>query len=144
MQIVSAGGSATGSIVEGGGRLAVRDGGTLDNATIVGGGTVILSAGAIDTGSVTFVSHGDILEWGGSGTLGATLAGFAVGDTLDLTALGYVSGGTATLSDLVLSVTEGGATDKIAFASANAGGTAWNLTSGVHGGTDVTLVASAT
>jgi hypothetical protein len=49
--------------------------------------------------------------------LGATLVGFALHDTLDLTALGYVSGGSATLSGLVLSVNEGGTTDKIAFAS---------------------------
>jgi hypothetical protein len=93
---------------------------------------------------MTFIGSHGTLKWGGSGTLGATLAGFSVHDTLDLAALPFGTGGSATLSDFVLSVTVGGATDNIAFASAtNFGGTAWKLTADAHSGTDVTLVVSS-
>jgi autotransporter passenger strand-loop-strand repeat protein len=140
---VVAGGSATAAVVSNGGTLVVASGGTLGDATIVGGGIVSLSAGAVDTATMNFVGSDGTVALGGTGTLGATLAGFAVGDKLDLTALPYAAGGTATLSGLLLAVTEGGATEKIAFApGTDFSATSVSLASGRHGGTVLTLVSS--
>jgi hypothetical protein len=142
--VVSSGATASGTVVNGGGTATVFGGGTLDAATIVGGGLVSLYAGAVDTAAMGFVRDGGTLAWGGSGALGATLSGFLPGDTADLTALAFVSSEGATPDGLVLSVTEGGATDTLTFAAGTSfGGTAWKLAPDGHSGTDVTLVASA-
>ena len=76
-----------------------------------------LVSGAVDTATVTFIGSGGTLAWAGSGAVGATLAGFTQGETLDLTKLSFASGGVATRHGLVLDVTEHGTTDTITFAS---------------------------
>jgi autotransporter passenger strand-loop-strand repeat protein len=140
-QIVSAGGAASGTTIGLGGHVAALSGGNLGNTTIVGGGRLSLSAGVIDTASVTFVSTGGTLDWGGTGLLGATLVGFAIGDTLDFTALAFTSSGTAQTGTL-LTVTEGGQSAQIQFAGgASFPGAAWHLGSDGHGGTTAVLLS---
>lgn len=140
---VGSGGVASDVAVSSGGTTTIVSGGTLADASIVGQGTISLSAGAIDTTPIAFVSSGGTLTWGGAVTLGARLVGFAPGDTIDLTALTYSSGGSATLSGLLLSVKEGAFTDHIAFASGtDLSGTTFELGSSALGGTVLTLVSS--
>ena len=138
---VSAAGSAAGVMVNGGGSVTVLSGGRLGATTIAGAATVTLQSGAVDNASVTFVSSGGTLGWGGTGTLGATVAGFAPGDTLDLAGLAFTSAGKASFVGHVLTVTEGGHAETIHFAAGTGtAGLAWTLTSDGQHGTDVTLV----
>jgi autotransporter passenger strand-loop-strand repeat protein len=139
-QRVFSGGDASGSVVSDGGYIEVLSGGTLASAGIVGGGTVMLSAGAVDTTSIAFVSSGGTVYWGGSGTLSATLAGFGLGDAVDLTALSFIASGTASFGTM-LTVTEGGHSDQLRFAAGfNLAGEKFLLTSDGQGGTLATLV----
>ncbi len=106
---------------------------------------MLLSVGAADTTTIAFISCGGTAAIGGSGLFGATLAGFAPGDTVALTALTFTSAIQATFGSL-LSVWAGGglAIDQIRFESALTSGAAWHLSSDWHGGTDITLVSAAT
>ena len=118
--------------------------GTLGATRISAFGTVSLSIGAINASSITFVGAGGKLEWGEQGVLGGTLAGFAIGDQIDLAALTFTGHATVAQSGTVLTVTQGTTVDQFHFASAsNFGGAQWHLAFDGVRGTEITLVASA-
>jgi len=101
--------------------------------TVSGGIATVLGGGTLDASTLV-----------GSGVFGVTLSGFAIGDTANLTNLGFVTSDGATPDGLLLSVTEGGTTDTLTFTSdTNFGGTAWTLAPDGNSGTDVTLVVSS-
>jgi autotransporter passenger strand-loop-strand repeat protein len=115
VQIVSSGASATGTILTSGGEQDVY--GTAVDTNVGNGGVEIIYAGGTATGTT--------LQPGG---------------TIDLAALSFVSGGTATwnASTGVLTVTEGGVTYTQQLTGDYASDV-FELTADGNGGTDVTL-----
>jgi autotransporter passenger strand-loop-strand repeat protein len=113
-------GTANGTVLSTGGIEYVLAGGTASGITISGGYADVLSGGIV-SGTVTFVSGGELVLHD-SVAFGGLVAGFAVPDSLDLVDIPYVSG-TTTLSwtqltsganaSGTLTVSEGGHTANI-------------------------------
>jgi Ca2+-binding RTX toxin-like protein len=87
-QLVSDGGSASGTIIESGG-AAIVSGGGMASMPVIDGGRLTLDAGAVAGGAIDFASGtmGELQVFGTSGAVlsaGASISGFAIGDTIDL------------------------------------------------------------
>ncbi len=112
---VYAGGIATSVTVSRSGSLTVLQGGRIDDL-VIGDGTVILSAGAIASGRITFGDGDGTLEIDarvapGTSTFPVTIDGFAPGDTLDLAGLAYTASTVVTFTKSTLTVSNGSATE---------------------------------
>ena len=102
---VFAGGTASGATINNGGHAFVFSGGKVDAATI-SAGTLVLSNGAIVSGTISFSGGGTLLIEG-TGSYGL-VAGFAVPDTFDLAAVNFASASASFNSATdVLTVTDG-------------------------------------
>lgn len=101
-------GSALYTDVEGGGILHIFQGGVAFDTTLSGGGKLILEAGAVASGAITFEATGNELDILGTNMPTALLNGFSSGNSIDLESVDLVSGGHAELlAGNVLRVTEG-------------------------------------
>lgn len=111
------GGTAVGATVSNPGYLVVSSGGTVNGATISGATLEITSGGLTGSSAITY-SGGAALKLDASVSFGGTIAGFAVGDFLDMadiaftsaTTLGFTEAGnnlsgTLTVSDSVHTAT---------------------------------------
>lgn len=109
--VVSSGGVLSGGISDSGGSELVQTGGTTVGA-VISGGTLSLQTGATVTGGIAFSGLSGTLDIVGTVMPLAVISGFVSGaaDTIELTGVGYASGGTAAISGGALNVTEGGAT----------------------------------
>jgi autotransporter passenger strand-loop-strand repeat protein len=100
-------GTASNVTLEGGIAQVISDA-SIDGATINGGVLELQSGAAVGSSTITFASGGT-LEIDGTGTYGFLVAGFAVPDVLDLSAINFASAqknyvgdtssGTLTVSD---------------------------------------------
>ena len=79
--------------------------------TIAGGGTVSAYS-AVGSETIAFTGTG-LLQVGNAQDFAADITGFASGDTIDLTSLGFVAGASADIAGGVLSVTSGGTTETL-------------------------------
>jgi autotransporter passenger strand-loop-strand repeat protein len=158
-ELVSAGGTAVGSIVKGvefvqnggqafgadvEGHQIVQSGGVATN-DLIGGGLVDVQAGGL--AFVTFTSNGGILELDASQVFSGTVAGFAspagVNEAIDLGDIAFTSATTVNFTEAAnktsgtLSVTNGSETTNLTllgqYTAAN-----FTLSSDGHGGTLVT------
>ena len=108
LQVISAGGTAVGTIISFGGREIISAAGTA-NATTIRGGTAEIADGGSVGSSIAFAGGGGTLQI--DATPSATISGFVLGDVIDLADLAFSSGTAATLtSGGVLVVTEGATT----------------------------------
>lgn len=120
---VSSGGSATSATIYSGGSETVFSGGLAGSTTISGSGAVLdLLSGAIASGGITFAGSGGEVKIDGASlptdpslVIGATLAGLAPGDRIDLPGIAYVGGTAMVDASNVLQVNEGGKTYDIQF-----------------------------
>jgi hypothetical protein len=102
----------------------VLDPSTLTVANLTGTGSVTIASGStlsvlgtISTGqTIDFAGTGGELILGNATAAAGTIAGFAAGDTIDLTTLTFVNGATATVNNSILSVTNGTTTDRLTVA----------------------------
>ena len=131
----------------------IASGGTLDvlssgfvGSVVISGGTADLQSGATVLAPIAFVSTGAALEIGGSAAplsafmSGLVVSGLAVGDTVDLTDVAFVSGATASAANGFLDVTVGGTTYALGLGAPNTFPGVQFLVSGDGvTGTDVTL-----
>jgi autotransporter passenger strand-loop-strand repeat protein len=107
-QLVESGGKVSGTTISAGASEVVASGGTTSNTTI-DGGTLVLSAGAVASGSITFGTAGGELQTFGKTMPKATISGLAAGDTIDLADVKFKAGGSATVgAGNVATITEGG------------------------------------
>ena len=137
VQTVQAGGVATGTTINSG-TLIVESGGVASN-TVISGGTLDVQSGGTLSGAVTFDGAGT-LQIDGTTMPTTTISGFVnTSQTIDLTALSYSSGGSATLtSNNVLDVTEGNQTVSLQLdPSQNYSGHSFDVASDGNGGTTV-------
>ena len=88
-EVVEGGGAAGNAIVSAGGLPAVLSGGALSGATL-GGGEIDLQSGATGSGTITFASGGT-LKIDGTGAYSFLVAGFAMPDEFDLSAVNFAS-----------------------------------------------------
>ncbi len=145
----AAGGSTVANVITGAGGLNQNSANTLDltgDSTYTGGtaltaGTLVLSQQtSAGTGAITFGAGAtETLELDSSGTLGAPVAGFAVGDKIDLSTLNS-SGATASYNGTTLTVNSGLDIETIAINAAPSG-YQYSLAADGMGGTDVVLTA---
>jgi autotransporter passenger strand-loop-strand repeat protein len=89
-------GSATGTTISVGASEVVAAGGTTSNTTI-DGGTLVLSAGAKASGSITFGAAGGELQIFGKTMPKAVLSGLSPAATIDLADVKFKAGGSATI-----------------------------------------------
>jgi autotransporter passenger strand-loop-strand repeat protein len=109
-QDVYSGGSAGGTLLSGGGLQDILAGGSVASTTIAGG-TLELAAGSFEGGGIVFGGTGGTRKIDASSTPSTTISGFAAGDKIDLTSIGFDSAGTANLlATNVLQISEGGHT----------------------------------
>jgi autotransporter passenger strand-loop-strand repeat protein len=130
------GGVASGTTVDGGGTEIVSSGGAAAGVTLSGGTLDILSGGSA-TGGITFAGTGGALDVAAP-SLGATISGFATGDTIDLENVAFTGATSATITGGVATITEGATTYTLNFASADDGDTLYTVSDGTNG-TDVVL-----
>ena len=137
MQTVSSGGTDFGTTVGSGGSELVMSGGTAANAVIAGGTLEIADGGKL-AGAVDFAGSGT-LKIDGAAMPAATVSGFGVGQTIDLTGVAYDGAGSATLAaGNVLQVSEGGQTYSLALdPTQNYAGHGFALANDGHGGTKI-------
>jgi hypothetical protein len=88
-EIVLGGGAVTDLTVSSGGIEAVGSGVALASPAIAGDTTLVVSSGGVVGGTVSFGSASELVVDAPAGLKGATLAGFAAGDTLDLAGFGF-------------------------------------------------------
>ena len=137
VQTVQAGGIASGTTINSG-TLIVQAGGVASN-TVISGGTIDVQSGGTLSGTVTFDGAGT-LQIDGTTMPTATIDGFVnTNQTIDLTGLGYATGGSAVLtSNNVLQVSEGNQTVSLNLdPTQNYTGHSFTLASDGHGGTAV-------
>lgn len=116
--LVLSGAVASGLALTAGGSALIAAGGTLGDATLADGGRVV----------------------SGDNSPGFTVAGFGLGDTIDLRGLAYNAAGSATLGGLTLTVAEGGQDGHIQFAAGSSFvGLGWVTKADPLGGTEITL-----
>ncbi len=121
---------------------AVRGSGTL----IVASAATLEIGGALGAGqTIDFTGANDLVRFGTTSGLSGTLSGLALGDTIDLSALAYGGGATATIDTgaHTLTVTTTSGTVTLALDPATAYGNAVAVTSQDSGtGTDIVLSGS--
>jgi autotransporter passenger strand-loop-strand repeat protein len=145
VQIVEAGGTASGATVSTGGSETVSSSGVASNTTISGGFVEVVSGGSIGgaTGTITFAGGG-VLQLDASTSFSGQIGGFGGTDELDLRDIQYISGTTsATFTEAgsntsgTLTVTDGTHTAQLTllgtYATSN-----FAVGSDGHGGTLVT------
>nr|WP_294529615.1 Hint domain-containing protein [uncultured Rhodopila sp.] len=143
---VDAGGTVDIGTASFGNAEVMVDGGLLHVGALFGAGDLkiqgngtVSAFGAISQETIAFVGTG-LLQVGSAQNFLAGIAGFASGDTIDLTSLGYVPGATAEIAGGVLSVTSGGTTDTLSV-SGIADGAAFTTSRDAAGtGTDIGLL----
>ena len=143
-EVVLALGTATSTTISGGIEI-VNFGGTAAGIVIGRGGTAAIMQGAIISGPITFATSVGTLEIGGNSPAlpPGTISGLAIGDTIDLTDAGFVSGGTAFVSGGFLKVTENGSSYALGLSNpASLSGDRFVLSGDGGSGTDVTLSAA--
>ena len=91
---VLSGGIASATTVSNGGFLVVSAGGTLNGATISGATLEIASGGLTGASPITYAGAAALIL-DASRTFSGTVAGFAVGDFLDLRDISFISGTTS-------------------------------------------------
>ena len=128
-----------------GGTEIVNFGGTAAGIVIASGGTAKILNGATVSGPITFATSVGALDIGGTSPAlpSGTIGGLAVGDTIDLTDVAFVSGGTAFVSDGFLRVTENANTYALGLgAPASFPADQFVLSGDGGSGTDVTVSAA--
>lgn len=137
--LVLSGAVASGLALTAGGSALIAAGGTLGDATLADGGRMLLLPGAIDTATMSFSGAGGRVV-SGDNSPGFTVAGFGLGDIVDLRGLVYAKAGSATLSGTTLTVAEGGQYGHIQFAAGSSfAGLDWVTKADPLGGTEITL-----
>ena len=136
---IAFGGITDGEVVGSGGVLNISSGGTGEGSFFLSAGGTIIDNGTITGGYVDFTSGatGAKLEIGTS-SFTSVISGFAKGEEIDLTGLSFSSATSATISGGTLTVTEGGSTYSLNFASALDGQTVLIESDG-SGGTELVL-----
>ncbi len=104
---VLSGGVASGTTIDNHALSEVDSGGTATDTVIEGGGTLAVAADGMALGTVDFTNPGGVLEIADHAHVGATVNGFAPGDTIDFGAITRGTGTVALLADNVLQVTNG-------------------------------------
>ena len=138
MQYVSAGGTATDTIIYNGGLEEVFAGGVV-TGTVISGGTLEIVAVGVVSGGIDFVGSGGTLRIDGTSMPGNTISGFVSGDMFDLAGISYSGGRADLLSGNVLQITEGGQHyDLNLDPNQNFAGDYFHLNSATDGGTMVT------
>ena len=97
LQVISAGGTAVGTIISFGGREIISAAGTASATTIRGGTAEIADGGSVGS-SIAFAGGGGTLQIDGTATPSATISGFVLGDVIDLADLAFSGGTAATLT----------------------------------------------
>lgn len=88
-EYVQSGGAASAATVNSGGVLTVSSGGTVSGGLTLSGGTAIVS-GALGAGQVVaFQGSGGLLDIANPSSFAATVAGFVLGDQMDLPSFTY-------------------------------------------------------
>jgi autotransporter passenger strand-loop-strand repeat protein len=83
-QNVEAGGTAAATIIDSGGYEDALAG-SVDSGATISGGTVEITSGAVESGTVTFAASTGLLKLDDSRHFGAQISGFGLSDQLDLT-----------------------------------------------------------
>jgi len=135
-QLVSAGVASGSLVIDGGVEIVGSAGSAVGTQTIEGGG-VVVSAGASFAGTVQFVGADGTLTLANPTLFSATVSGFGAGETIDLPTLPFTASGTATLTENILSVTEGQMTQSVRLAPNGLAGSVFYLSSDAGGGTQV-------
>jgi autotransporter-associated beta strand protein len=136
-------GTGAGSVViDGAGTVTFTGHNTYSGGTtIAGGSTLELGvAGAAGTGAITFSGAGDTIRLDVATMPSNTLRGFAAGDTIDLTAVGFSNAGRVDLIDgNLLEISENGSTYDLQLdPSQSFAGDFFHLANDGNGGTFVT------
>jgi autotransporter passenger strand-loop-strand repeat protein len=100
-------GTVSGAVVSAGGLFGVSGGEVID--PVIAGGTLTVQTTDEITGTVSFTGAGGVLEAGALGAVPA-IAGFGLGDALDLGFLPYTASASATYSNGTLTVVDGAST----------------------------------
>jgi autotransporter passenger strand-loop-strand repeat protein len=119
------------------GQFAAVPGGTAIGTVLDAGGTLVLQSGAVAAGGIDFNGPGGFLDISATVMPATPISGFAPGDTIDLINIPYVSGGSASYSSGVLTVSEGGQSYALNLAGTYAGATFTLLSAGAS--TDVAV-----
>jgi autotransporter passenger strand-loop-strand repeat protein len=123
-------GEVFGAVIADGGQEIVSDGineaGLTSDTTITGSGTLDIEAG-FASGTIDFAEEGRFI-YDELRPLYAMLSGFGPGNSIELQALPFASGASASYADGELVVTAGGSTEVLLFAG-NYDGASFNLTS---------------
>ncbi len=142
-EIVPAGTTVYSATVLSGGTETVSSGGSV-NGTVISGGELVLRNGAQAGGSLSFAGPGGRLAIDAATPSTAPISGFVSGDTIDLTAVPYVAGGTATLlAGNQLRVSEGARSVSLKLDQRQSfAGRSFALAPDAGSGTNVTLSAA--
>ncbi len=125
------------------GRAQVQDVTVSSGVISLGAGATLSFAGEVNTGqTIGFGGGSGMLSIGDASAFYGTIAGFAVGETIDLTGMGFSAGGTASVKNGVLTVVENGETAALAL-TGSFSKDVFHLGSDGVNGTDVTAVPAA-
>jgi hypothetical protein len=147
MEFVSSGGSLLLGTVLGSGKLTVASGGTLGEGLTISGGTAALSGAVASGQSVVFAGSGGDLALYDASAFSASISGFAPHDKIDLAALAFVSGASATFAagpfgGGTLTMHDGGAQVELTLIGGGYATSGFHVTSdGTHG--TLVLLSSA-
>jgi FG-GAP-like repeat len=137
-------GTANTAIVVSGGGIVVAAGGLIDSATIDTSGTLELAAGSTAAGILNFGSIGGDLQIDGTTMPTAPIAGFTIGDTIDLRGIGFVAGMSATFDSNTDTLTLTGGDSNVQLTlSGVASGTQFAVVSDGQGGSDIVEASAA-
>ncbi|PWT84366.1 MAG: hypothetical protein C5B56_15750 [Proteobacteria bacterium] len=143
-EFVSSGGTAIGIVISSGGYAEIFAGASTSGITISGGTLELAGALGPGGGAITFAGVGATLKIDGSSMPTNVLSGFVPGDTIDLTSVPFVSGGTTKLQRFLnvpnqLLIGENGSSYALQLDPAqNFSGISFLLSSDGSGGVDVT------
>ncbi len=133
--------SGAGSLVAGGGTVVLSGANGFGGGAAIQSGTLDLAAAAsAGTGTLGFGANPATLQLSTGTTLANVVTGFGLGDTIDLSALGYGPGLSARVQGGELSISSGGSVVAQVGVSL-ADGTLVRLAQDAGTGTDVVLVA---
>ena len=141
---IADGGSPGNVVLTGGGTLMLAGANTYSGGTTLEAGTLqVASTDNLGSGAVTMAGTAAVLAVTGTQVSGSTfanaLANFNNAGTIDLAAVPFVAGASATLSGTTLTLTDGGFTEQFTLAAA-APGSQYVVTSDGLGGTNITDV----